>query len=104
MNFTREPKIAAPIIHAIEDAVLFGNIKEIAGILDMVREDSTFPENLRNALESLMYFRIAYGKGGAQEPVTEEDRQAKLRMESSWGKEIIDMIGHYPDMSEVNYA
>jgi len=98
------PKIPAPIVQAIEDAVLFGNVKEIDGILDLVCEDAQFPESMRYGLEALLYFRLYYGKGGILEPVSEGDRQKTLCMESSWGRELIDSIGHYPAMDEARYA
>jgi hypothetical protein len=97
-------RVSGPIIQAIEDAILFGNVNEIDGILEMVREDNNFPQNLRNALESMRYFRQYYGRGGILEPVLEEDVQRALRMEAAWGREVIEMIGHYPDMTEAKYA
>jgi len=97
-------KISTPIVQAIEDAILFGNIREIDGLLDLVCEDTLFPNKLRYGLEALMYFRQYYGKGGILEPASETDRQQSLHVESSWGRELIEMVGHYPDMSEAKYA
>jgi hypothetical protein len=97
-------KVSPPLIQAIEDAILFGNIQEIDGILDMVRDDEAFPADLRHGLEALMYFRMHYGKGGPREPANEADRQKAAQMESSWGRELIEMIGHYPDLTEAKYA
>ena len=101
---TPTPKISPPIIHAIEDAVLFGNIREIDGILDLVHEDEAFPQDLRYGLEALLYFRLYYGKGGALEPQGEADKRKMLQLEASWGRELIEQIGHYPDMTEAKYA
>jgi hypothetical protein len=98
------PRIPTPIIQAIEDAVFFGNIKEIDGILDLVCDDSFFPTHLKYGLEALMYFRMYYGKGGDLEPRDENERQKVLQTESVWGRDIIEMIGHYPDMSATQYA
>ena len=102
--FASSPSIAVPVIHAIEDAVLFGNIKEIDGILDMVKDDLTFPDNIRYALEALMFWRIYYGKGCVLEPSDEPGRQKLAYLESSWGREVIEMLGHYPDLTEAKYA
>jgi hypothetical protein len=99
-----QPKIPSPLIHAIEDAVMFGNVKEIDGILEMVHENETFPRELRYGLEALMYYRLTYGKGGDLEPIDKDDREKVLMMESHWGRELIEMIGHYPDMTEAKYA
>ena len=98
------PKIPTPLVQAIEDAVLFGNVQEIDGILEIVREDVNFPDNLRYALESLMYFRMHYGKGGPMEPKDESERQKNAQTEVWWGREVISMIGHYPDLTEAKYA
>ncbi|MDE1900329.1 MAG: hypothetical protein KGI37_01645 [Alphaproteobacteria bacterium] len=98
------PSIASSLVHAIEDAVLLGNIGEIDGILDMVADDDRFPETLRYGLESLMYFRIYYGKGGALEPADDAGKQKTAQMESFWGRELIETIGHYPDLTESKYA
>jgi hypothetical protein len=97
-------RIARPLIQAIEDAVLFGHIKEIDGILDLVREDESFPDDLRYGLEALMYFRMYYGKGGDLSPASDADRQKAMHMESQWGRDLIESIGHYPDMTEAKYA
>jgi hypothetical protein len=102
--FDQGPKVGAPLIQASEDAVLFGNIKEIDGILEIVREDEKFPSNLRNGLEALLYFRIHYGRGGVMEPVANDDKLKIFQMEAAWGREVIEMIGHYPDLTEAKYA
>ncbi|MDE2029843.1 MAG: hypothetical protein KGI97_04685 [Alphaproteobacteria bacterium] len=101
---TPAAKVSGPLIQAIEDAVLFGNVQEIDGILDMVEDDPGFPENLRRGLEALMYIRMYYGKGGALEPADPQERERYRQMESWWGREVIEMVGHYPDLSQVKYA
>ena len=45
MTDSPTPKVSSPIIHAIEDAILFGNIREIDGVLDLVHEDERFPQD-----------------------------------------------------------
>lgn len=98
------PKLAVSLVQAIEDAVLFGHTKEIDFILELVKDDERFPDNIRNALEALLQFRIHYGKGGIMEPTSDADRQKTAQMESSWGRELIEMIGHYPDLTQAKYA
>ena len=100
----KEVKVSAPLIQAIEDAVLFGNIKELDGVLDLAHEDETFPQELRYGLEALKFFRMHYGKGGDLEPMTDAEKDMVLKLESSWGRDLIAMIGHYPDMTEAKYA
>ena len=102
--FNYPAKVSSPLVQAIEDAVLFGNVQEIDGILELVREDINFPDNLRYALESLMYFRMHYGKGGIMEPTEQSERQMTAQLETWWGREVIQMIGHYPDLTEAKYA
>jgi hypothetical protein len=98
------PKIAPPLIQAIEDAVLLGNVKELEGVMDLIKEQECFPENLRYGIEALLYFRLHYGKGGYLEAKSEEQRREIVLVESLWGAELIRMIGHYPDMIESRYA
>jgi hypothetical protein len=97
-------KISTPMIQAIEDAVLLGHIRELSGVLDLISDEAEFPENLHYAIEALLYFRIYYGKGGMLEPANDGARQSVIQMESLWGREIIEMIGHAPDMTEAKYA
>lgn len=104
MFSARASKISAPIIQAIEDAVLLGNIKEIDGVLELVEEDESFPHEIRYGLEALRYFRAYYGKGGTLEAQDDTEKQAAIQMESFWSRELIKMIGHYPDMTEARYA
>lgn len=104
MFVDQKPKISSSLIQAIEDSVLFGHVQELSGVLDIAREDEEFPDDLRYALESLMYFRMNYGKGGPAEPITQADKQKATQMEMLWGREVIEMIGHHPDMTEAKYA
>ena len=97
-------RMDAPIIHAIEDAVLLGHTREIGVVLDLVEDDEKFPQDLRNGLEALLYFRLHYGKGGVLEPQGVAAKQETLRLESVWGRELIEKIGHCPDMTESKYA
>jgi len=96
--------ISAPMVQAIEDAILLGNIREVDGVLDLIREEPDFPADLRYALESLLYFRIHYGKGGMLEPIDNDILQDVIRMERVWGREIIETIAPEPDMTETKYA
>jgi hypothetical protein len=97
-------KISSSIVQAIEDAILLGHIREIDGVLELVKEDAKFPEELRYGLEALLYFRLHYGKGSDYAPQNEIDKQNMIRMEASWGRELIESIGHYPDLTEARYA
>lgn len=100
----KEPKISSPIIHAIHDAVLLGNIKEIDGVLDLVKEDEDFPQDLRYALEAMLYFRFYYGKGCELEPLIDEEKIRVFQLEAVWGRELIESIGHNPDLGDIKYA
>jgi hypothetical protein len=98
------PKISSPLVHAIEDAVLLGNIKEIDGVLELIKEEEDFPEDLRYALESLRYFRLYYGKGGELAPTGSIEKNKMLRMEAIWGREVLENLTPYHDLSESKYA
>ncbi len=97
-------KIPSPIVQAIEDAILLGNIRELDGILDLVKDEALFPQDLRYGIEALMYFRMHYGKGGDLEPKSEADKQKLAQTETLWGRELIESMGHYPDLTEMKYA
>jgi len=97
-------KISSPIVQTIEDAILLGHTGEISSVLDLVREDEHFPESLRYGLEALYYFRLYYGKGSGFIPADESVKQSIFRMESLWGRELIESIGHYPDLTQAKYA
>jgi len=84
--------INPPLTQAIEDAILFGHIKELDAILDIVEADKDFPEELKYGLEALRYFRAHYGKDAVLEPIERLQKQKTLVMESSWGSELLDML------------
>ena len=90
------PRVSAPLIQAIEDAVLFGNVKEIESLLDLIDEEKSFPDDIRYGLESMLHFRVTYGRGGILEPADDVGKQKAQQIESGWGRELIEMIGHYP--------
>ena len=96
--------LSAPLVQAIEDAILLGNVKEIDGVLDLVRDDESFPQDLRYGLEALRYYRLYYGKGGDLEPKTSEDKSRMLQMEAYWGRELIEQIANCPDLGDVKIA
>jgi hypothetical protein len=77
---------------AIEDAVLFGNTKELDDILDLIEGDEDFPDALRHGLEALRYFRGHYGKDGELAPSHPLKKQKIALMESAWGAELLDML------------
>ena len=78
--------LSRPIVQAIEDAVLLGNIREIDGVLELVKDDEDFSDTLRYGLEALRNFRLYYGKGGELEPKNDADKNKVLRLESIWGR------------------
>lgn len=91
--------INAHVAQAIEDAVLFGHIREIDAVLDLIEDDDTFPEDLRYGLESLRYFREYYGKDGSSQPSQWLQRQKVAVMESSWGSNLLELLRHSEGVS-----
>jgi hypothetical protein len=91
MSESIREKLSQPILSAIQDAVLFGNIKELSGVLDLAEFEPDFPSDLRHSLEALLYFRMNYGKGGELEPAGSLTRSLAALMENDWGKKILDM-------------
>ena len=77
---------------AIEDAILFGHVKELDVILDKIEGEKDFPQELRYGLQALRYFRAHYGKDGVLEPTDNLQKQKALVMESAWGAELLDSL------------
>jgi hypothetical protein len=86
--------ITPTLARSIEDAILFGHIKELDAILDVVETDDDFPVELRYGLEALRYFREHYGKEGMIEPTERLQKQKVQVMESAWGAELLEMLHH----------
>lgn len=91
--------ISSPMAQAIEDAVLFGHIKEIDDILDVIEDDENFPDDLRYGLESLRYFREYYGQTGSAHPTQWLQRQKVAVLESSWGSNLLELLRHSEDVT-----
>ena len=81
-----------PLAESIEDAILFGHVREVDNMLKLVELDEDFPEELRYGLEALRHFRAYYGKDGDMEPTTHTARQKTMLMENAWGAELLDRI------------
>ncbi|MDR3425123.1 MAG: hypothetical protein P4M13_08680 [Alphaproteobacteria bacterium] len=97
-------QLSPPLVQAIEDAILLGGAKEVGEVLELVREDEDFPDELRYGLEALHYFRLHYGKGGVLAPVGENERREMLKAESYWGRELLEVIARCPELGEARSA
>ena len=84
--------ITPELTQSIEDAILFGHIKELDQILNNIENDKSFPEELRYGLQALRHFRDHYGKDGVLEPSELLQKQKSLVMESAWGAELLDKL------------
>ena len=91
--------LSAPLVQAIEDAILLGSLAQMEEVLNSIGADPEFPENLRYGLEALLYFRMYYGKGGALEPNEEDARRATLYLEAYWGKELLETVARCPELT-----
>ena len=97
-------KLSSSVVQAIQEAILLGSAKEVGGILDLVKDNEDFPENLRYGLEAIFYFRCYYGKGGELEPKSSEDKKRMLELEALWGRELIESLDYYSQPGENEYA
>ena len=88
-NREMELPAGAPVMQAIEDAVMFGKNEDLAAILDAIADDDSFPAELRHGLESLHYFRSHYG---AQGVLPEADKQKVALMDTTWSAELLEMM------------
>ncbi|MFA4993779.1 MAG: hypothetical protein WC521_00520 [Bdellovibrionales bacterium] len=98
------PKVSSSMAQTIQEAVLLGGAKEIGSILELVKDDESFPDTFRYALEALYYYRRYYGAGGDLEPKKIEDKKKVLEMEALWGRELIDSLDYYTDLAENKFA
>jgi hypothetical protein len=87
-----DENISAPLSQAIEDAILFGHIKELDAILDQIEDDKDFPTEILYGLQALRHFRANYGTEGAMEPEEGIQKQKAVLMESAWGAELLDKL------------
>ncbi len=104
MYTTNIPKVSSTVAQAIEESILLGGAQEIANILELVKDDECFPETLRYGLEALYYFRRTYGNGGDMAPTKTKDKKRILDMEAIWGRELIESLDYYSDITETKYA
>jgi len=84
--------VPAELAQSIEDAILFGHIKEIDVVLDTIEQNKSFPEELRYGLEALRHFRANYTKDGALEPEHKLHKQQVIVMEAAWGSELLSLL------------
>lgn len=97
MSESIRAKLSPSMISSIQDAVLFGNIKELNGVLDLAEFEPDFPKELLHGIEALLYFRMNYGKGGDLEPAGPLTRSTASLLENDWVKKIIDMTSDEGD-------
>ena len=90
----KEDRLPPAFVQAIEDAILFGNVRELDGVLEIAKDREDCSEDLRHGIEALLYFRLHYGKGGLIELEREQDRQTALHMEFDWSHVLLDMINN----------
>lgn len=100
-----EKPVSGRLARAIEDAILFGHVREIDAVLERVDGDESFPEDLRYGLEALRHFRAHYADrkaqpqtslptgSNAQEASSIDLAARQIRLiESAWGSELLDML------------
>ncbi len=87
------------VVLAIQDAILLGNVRELDAILSSVRDDGTFPNQLRYGLEALRHFRAYYGKDGELQPQDAMQKKKMTLMESAWGAELLELVRHNSESS-----
>ena len=88
----RQDGLSPEFAQKIEDAILFGNVREIDDVLNISAIDDDFPKELRYGLEALRHFRAHYGPGCAMEPREPLQKQKATIMEIAWGAELLDIL------------
>jgi len=82
-------EIDPALAHEIEDAIMFGKPDELKLLLEGVGEDGGLPEDVRQGLESLHYFRTHYG----QKPALSDTEKKKVTlMDSAWAMELLNKV------------
>jgi hypothetical protein len=92
--------LSSTVTQSIEDAIVFGHVRELDSVLDRLEGDMTFPDTLRYGLQALRYFRTHYGKGGMIAPQSLVQKQKIAVMESAWSATLLDMARHRGDVAE----
>jgi hypothetical protein len=86
--------LSSTVTQSIEDAIVFGHVRELDIVLDRLEGDMTFPDTLRYGLQALRYFRTHYGEGGMIAPQAPLQKQKIAVMESAWSAQLLDMVRH----------
>ncbi|MFA5040985.1 MAG: hypothetical protein WC464_05075 [Bdellovibrionales bacterium] len=94
------PTVSPAVAQAIEEAVLLGGADEVGSIIEQIKDDKDFPDDIRYGLEAMFYFRKYYGNGGELEPNKPEDKKKLFEMEALWGREIIENLDIYAEAAE----
>ncbi len=84
--------ISPALTQSIEDAILFGSLKDLDAVLETIEDHEDFPETLRYDLQALRHFRAHYGKDGIIEPQDALQKQKAVVMETAWGAELLDTL------------
>lgn len=84
--------VSADTAQTIEDAVLFGHVKELDEVLDLIKDDDGVSEELRYGIEALRYFRDHYGRDGTMKPTSKLQMQQITVMETAWSAELLEML------------
>jgi len=87
-----DDSIPASLQQSIEDAILFGHVRELDAVLDLIEYDKDFPEELLYGLQALRHFRAHYGKDGIIEPEDKLQKQKAVVMENAWAAELLDSL------------
>ena len=68
---------------------MFGKPDELKLLLEGVGEDEGLPEDVRQGLESLHYFRTHYGREPA---LNDTDKKKITLMDSAWAMEMLNKV------------
>ncbi len=75
------------LAHAIEETILFGKKADMEALIDDISDDARIPNELRQDLESLHYFRLHYTE--ELPGLSDEARQKIIRYDADWTMRLI---------------
>ena len=81
--------VSPSLAQEIEDAIMFGKPDELKLLLDGIGEDDSLPEDVRQGLESLHYFRAHYGREAA---LNDTEKKKITLMDSAWAMELLNKV------------
>ncbi len=74
----------------IEEVVLFGTIRDFDALIERIKDDEAFPDDVRTRIETLRYFRDHYTSGPSS--LSDSERRNVARYDIDWTAQLIQQL------------